>query len=101
MTKTMNKYHVEISTKLQREFKKLKKKNLTLLIAINKKVEEIRLDPESYKNLNAPMNNLKRVHIGSFVLLFSVDVCKFLCRNTLLILYQSQRTTPEKKAEVI
>ena len=48
-------------------------KNLTLLIAINKKVEEIRLDPESYKNLNAPMNNLKRVHIGSFVLLFSVD----------------------------
>ena len=73
MTKTMNKYHVEISTKLQREFKKLKKKNLTLLIAINKKVEEIRLDPESYKNLNAPQNNLKRVQIGSFVLLFSVN----------------------------
>jgi len=69
----MNKYHVEISLKLQKEFKKLRKKNLTLLIAINKKVEEIRLDPESYKNLNAPMNNLKRVHIGSFVLLFSVD----------------------------
>jgi YafQ family addiction module toxin component len=73
MTTTMNKYHVEISLKLQKEFKKLRKKNLTLLIAINKKVEEIRLDPESYKNLNAPMNNLKRVHIGSFVLLFSVD----------------------------
>jgi len=69
----MNKYHVEISTKLQREFKKLKKKNLTLLIAINKKVQEIRLDPESYKNLNAPQNNLKRVQIGSFVLLFSVN----------------------------
>lgn len=73
MTTTMNKYHVKISLKLQKEFKKLRKKNLTLLIAINKKVEEIRLDPESYKNLNAPMNNLKRVHIGSFVLLFSVD----------------------------
>ena len=73
MTTTMNKYHVEISLKLQKEFKKLRKKNLTLLIAINKKVEEIRLDPESYKNLNAPMNNLKRVHIGSLVLLFSVD----------------------------
>jgi len=69
----MNKYHVKISLKLQKEFKKLRKKNLTLLIAINKKVEEIRLDPESYKNLNAPMNNLKRVHIGSLVLLFSVD----------------------------
>ena len=73
MTKTMNEYHVAISLKLLKEFKKLKKKNLPLLIAINKKVEEIRLDPQSYKNLNAPMNNLKRVHVGSFVLLFSVN----------------------------
>lgn len=73
MTKKMNKYHVEISLRLQREFKKLQKKNLPLLIAINKKVEEIIEDPESYKNLNAPMNNLKRVHVGSFVLLFSVN----------------------------
>lgn len=69
----MNKYHVEISPKLQKEFKKLQKKNISQLIAINKKVEEIRLNPEIYKNLNAPMNNLKRVHIGSFVLLFSVN----------------------------
>lgn len=69
----MNEYHVEISPKLQKELLKLKKKNLTQLIAINKKVEEIRRNPESYKNLNAPMNNLKRVHIGSFVLLFSVN----------------------------
>jgi YafQ family addiction module toxin component len=73
MTKTMNEYHVEISPKLQKEFNKLKKKDLPLLIAINKKVEEIRHNPESYKNLNAPLNNLKRVHIGSFVLLFSVN----------------------------
>jgi YafQ family addiction module toxin component len=69
----MNKYHLEISPKLQKEFSKLKKKNLKQLIAITKKVEEIREDPESYKNLNAPLNNLKRVHIGSFVLLFSVN----------------------------
>jgi Cytotoxic translational repressor of toxin-antitoxin stability system len=69
----MNEYHVEISLKLLKEFKKLKKKNLPLLIAVNKKVEEIKLDPQSYKNLNAPMNNLKRVHVGSFVLLFSVN----------------------------
>jgi len=73
MKKTMNKYHLEISPKLQKEFSKLKKKNLKQLIAITKKVEEIREDPESYKNLNAPLNNLKRVHIGSFVLLFSVN----------------------------
>lgn len=70
----MNEYHVEISLNIQKEFKKLKKKNLPLLIAINKKVEEISLNPRSYKNLNAPLNNLKRVHVGSsFVLLFSVN----------------------------
>ena len=73
MTKTMNEYHIEISLKLQKEFKKLKKKNPLLLFTISKKVEEIRLNPQSYKNLNAPLNNLKRVHVGSFVLLFSVD----------------------------
>lgn len=69
----MSEYHVEISPKLRKEFRKLKKKDQLLLIAINKKVEEIKLDPQSYKNLNAPLNNLKRVHVGSFVLLFSVD----------------------------
>jgi len=69
----MGKYSVEISHKLLKEFKKLNKKNPTLFSAISKKVEEIRLDPQSYKNLNAPLNNLKRVHVGSFVLLFSVD----------------------------
>ncbi len=70
----MNEYHVEISLNIQKEFKKLKKKNLPLLFAISKKVEEIRLNPQSYKNLNAPLNNLKRVHVGSsFVLLFSVN----------------------------
>ena len=69
----MDKYHLDTSPKLQKEFKKLRKKNLKQLIAINKKVEEIRHDPQSYKNLNAPQNNLKRVQIGSFVLLFSVN----------------------------
>ena len=74
MTKMMNEYHVEISPKLQKEFKKLQKKNPVQLIAIDKKVQEIKLHPERYKNLNSPMENLKRVHIDThFVLLFSVN----------------------------
>lgn len=69
-----DKYHLEISPNLIKELGKLKKKNRALLVAINKKSEEIRLDPHRYKNLNYPLNDLKRVHIGThFVLLFSVN----------------------------
>jgi YafQ family addiction module toxin component len=69
-----DKYHLDISPNLRKELEKLKKKNRALLIAINKKSEEIRVDPHRYNNLNYPLQNLKRVHIGThFVLLFSVD----------------------------
>ncbi|WP_048140901.1 type II toxin-antitoxin system RelE family toxin [Methanosarcina horonobensis] len=69
-----DRYHLDISPNLIKELEKLKKKNRVLLIAINKKSEEIRVDPHRYKNLNYPLNNLKRVHIGThFVLLFSVN----------------------------
>jgi mRNA-degrading endonuclease RelE of RelBE toxin-antitoxin system len=38
------------------------------------KAEEILQDPHRYKNLRAPMNHLKRVHIDRhLVLVFSVD----------------------------
>lgn len=46
----MNEYHVEISPKLQKELLKLKKKNLTQLIAIYKKVEEIKWKLKSLNN---------------------------------------------------
>ena len=41
---------------------------------IEKKVEEIIQNPHHYKNLRAPLQHWKRVHIDrSFVLVFSVD----------------------------
>ncbi len=39
-----------------------------------KKADEIVQNPQHYKNLRAPLQNLKRVHIDkSFVLTFSID----------------------------
>ncbi len=67
-------YRVEIKDELSNKLKKLQKKNIVQFTAIFKKVEEIQRDPHRYKNLKAPMNHLKRVHVDKhFVLVFSVD----------------------------
>jgi YafQ family addiction module toxin component len=67
-------YEIIISEKLSKKLIKLRKKNILQFNAIFKKAEEIQIDPQRYKNLRYPLNNLKRVHIDShFVLLYSVD----------------------------
>jgi len=59
---------------LRRGNEKLAKKNPKQLLIIEQKVEEIIQNPQHYKNLRAPLQHLKRVHIdGGFVLVFSVD----------------------------
>ena len=56
---------------------KLKKKDATLFRALEKKI--IQLSQLTYdelqhlKNLKAPMNQYKRVHVGSFVIMFKVE----------------------------
>ncbi len=37
------------------------------------KVEEIAKDPDAYKPIRFPLAGLKKVHVGSYALLFSVD----------------------------
>jgi len=55
-------------------FSKLRKKNRKQYEIIINKVDEILLSPQHYKNLRAPMQHLKRVHIDKhFVLVFRVD----------------------------
>jgi YafQ family addiction module toxin component len=67
-------YKVEIKDELSIKLKKLQKKNIVQFNAIFKKAEEIQINPHRYKNLRAPMNHLKRVHIDKhFVLIFSVN----------------------------
>jgi YafQ family addiction module toxin component len=67
-------YKVEIKDELPIKLKKLQKKNIIQFNAIFKKAEEIQINPHRYKNLKAPMNHFRRVHIDKhFVLIFSVD----------------------------
>ena len=67
-------YKAVASSRLDKTLSKLSKKNPKHFKIIVKKVEEIAKDPHSYKNLKAPLNNLKRVHINKhFVLVFSID----------------------------
>lgn len=67
-------YELEIRPDLDLKFQKLSKKNKKQLEIIFKKVEEIIINPQHYKNLRKPLQHLKRVHIDKhFVLTFSVD----------------------------
>ena len=67
-------YKFDTRPYLDKIFLKLAKKNPKQLEIIYKKVEEIIKNPHRYKNLRAPLNNWKRVHIDKhFVLAFSID----------------------------
>jgi len=67
-------YKLLLRKSVETIFFKLAKKNPKQLEIINKKINEIRENPQHYKNLKKPMQHLKRVHVdSSFVLLFSVD----------------------------
>jgi YafQ family addiction module toxin component len=65
-------YSFEIIPYLRNILNKLSKKDKLLYLRILKKIEEIigSVDIEHYKNLRYDMNDKKRVHIGSFVLVF-------------------------------
>ena len=67
-------YNLIIKEELDSKFEKLAKKNKKQLEIISSKVAEILENPHRYKNLRAPMNHLKRVHIDKyFVLVFPID----------------------------
>ena len=67
-------FSYEIRKSVEKIFLKIAKKNPKQLLIIEKKIEEIKINPEHYKNLRKPMHHLKRVHIDkSFVIVFSVD----------------------------
>ncbi|MBR9703512.1 hypothetical protein GOV10_05715 [Candidatus Woesearchaeota archaeon] len=62
-----------ISEKATKIFSELARKNPKQLAIIFKKIPEILAHPEHFKNLRAPLQHLKRVHIDkSFVLTFAV-----------------------------
>jgi len=68
----------EIKPELHKQLLKLSKKDKTKYEAIIKKINEVvnSHNIEHYKNLQHNLKNLKRVHIGHFVLVFSYDKTK-------------------------
>ncbi len=40
---------------------------------INRKVQEILEDPHRFKPMHFPLTGMRRVHLGNFVILFSID----------------------------
>jgi len=68
-------YTYEIKPSLQKILNKLSKKDKGLYLEVLKKIEEIISceSVEHYKNLRYNLKDLKRVHIGHFVLIFKLN----------------------------
>ena len=67
-------YSLAIKPELDKKLSKLIKRNRKQYEIIMKKAAEIALNPQHYKNLRAPLQHLKEVHLDKhFVLTFSVD----------------------------
>jgi len=71
-----------ISDELKKTLVNLKRKDKTMFQMVEKKILQIASsDPFSiqhFKNLRSPLNDFKRVHIGSYVLLFRVQADKII-----------------------
>ncbi len=66
-------YSLEVVEKVDRIFKKLRKKDLAQFEALSRKVNEVLENPQQFKPLRSPMQHMRRVHVGSFVLVYDID----------------------------
>ncbi|MDO8480708.1 MAG: addiction module toxin RelE [Nanoarchaeota archaeon] len=69
-------YSFELSSRLDKALQRLNRRDPVLHTYAQKKIIEIVENPLSYKNLKSPLQHLRRIHLGSFVLTFSVDETK-------------------------
>lgn len=66
-------YSLEIAEDLDRQFQKLQKKDRVTYESLAKKIDLVIENPLHFKPLRAPLQNKRRVHVGPFVLIFTVD----------------------------
>ena len=66
-------YNAIIDKKLDKVFDKLSKRNPVAFMQLEKKIAEILENPDHYKPLRGEMKNKRRVHVGSFVLIFEIN----------------------------
>jgi len=68
-------WSLEVSTEFEQDYRKLCGRNAGLRRAVDAKIAQLREAPLHYKPLRAPLQGVRRVHVGgSFVLLFEPDV---------------------------
>ena len=66
-------YDIEVREEVERVLQKLAKKDSVSSEYISKKIKEIRENPYHFKPLKNPLQNFRRVHIGNYVLIYSID----------------------------
>ncbi|HLD72262.1 MAG TPA: hypothetical protein VJA23_01635 [Candidatus Nanoarchaeia archaeon] len=70
-------YADSYSEEIIRKLAKLKKKDSNQYSIVCKKMDQILANPEhQYKDLHYSMKGLQRVHLGHFVLVFTIDNVK-------------------------
>ena len=67
-------YTFEFSTEFEKSMKKLKKKDRVLFEQIQNKLLDLVQNPEHYKPLRNVLAGCRRIHVGSFVLIYTIDV---------------------------
>jgi YafQ family addiction module toxin component len=66
-------YALEARKHVDRIFKKLARRNPGQMEIVAKKIQEILEEPHRFKPMQFPLGGMRRIHFGSFVLLFSID----------------------------
>jgi mRNA-degrading endonuclease RelE of RelBE toxin-antitoxin system len=70
-------FRIIISDDLRKALVILKRKDKTMFQMVEKKIEQISslnfVSIQHFKNLRSPLSDFKRVHLGSYVLLFRVQ----------------------------
>ena len=66
-------HDLEIRESVNKIFQKLFRKDKISLQYITKKIQEVRENPYHFKPLKAPLQNFRRIHIGNYVLIYSID----------------------------
>lgn len=66
-------YTIQLDTALETTLDKLKKKDNSLYHRVIRKIIEISKNPELGKPLRNVLKGKRRIHVGSFVLFYSID----------------------------
>ncbi len=66
-------YIIQLDTALETTLDKLKKKDKSLYQRVIHKIIEISKNPELGKPLRNVLKGKRRIHVGSFVLFYSID----------------------------